>query len=97
MTLDPDDRTELATKWQLRARVKLLESTLTARSKRMDDMVREVRQTTKRAQTAHERIDEFKDSEELLGRLLEQVETLTGRVDRMAAFCQKLKDEREAK
>ena len=90
-----DDRTELATKWQLRARVKLLESTLTAQSKRMDDMVRDARQTTNRAQTAHERIDEFKDSEELLGRLLEQMEALTERVDRIAEFCTILKNERK--
>lgn len=74
--MDSDELQELATKWQLRTRVLTLESTLTNQGKRMDELVRDARQTVKRIQAAHERLDELRDNDAVLANMLERLESL---------------------
>jgi hypothetical protein len=92
MTLDADERLELATKWQLRSRVLTLESTLTAQSKQMAEIIKDARQTVKRAQAAHERLDEFADNDAVMASMMERLEAVEKGQAELADKVQKLRD-----
>jgi hypothetical protein len=81
--------------WHLRSRVRMLDASIVAHDTTLREVVGVARQNTERARTAHARIDDIEDNGELLRKLAEQMAVLTERVDRMAAFCQLLKDERK--
>lgn len=74
--LDADERLELATKWQLRSRVQMLESTLTAQGNQMKEIVKDASQTVKRIRAAHERLDEFADNDAVLAKMMERLEAV---------------------
>ena len=81
--------------WQIRSRVRMLDASIAAHDTTIREIAGVARQNTERARTAHARLDEIEDNGELLRKLVEQMETLTERVDRIAEFCTILKNERK--
>ena len=79
---DPDNN-QLEATWQVRRRLIANEAERKAQGQTIDELVRECRQNRERAQMAHERIDQIEDTSAVLLDVVERLEKLEQRFEKM--------------